>query len=45
VSPINAIADLEFARVDQDPSAESLDEAAERIRQALRELGYGDVSD
>jgi diadenosine tetraphosphate (Ap4A) HIT family hydrolase len=45
VSPINAISDLDFAGVDHDPSPESLDDAAARIRVALRELGYSDVSD
>lgn len=45
VSPMNAIADLDFARVDPDPSPESLDDAAIRIRVALGELGYDEVSD
>ncbi|TSD96524.1 HIT family protein [Skermania sp. ID1734] len=32
-----------ISRADPNPSAESLDEAADKIRAALRELGYGDT--
>ena len=40
VSPINTVSDLNFANADPNASAESLDEAAERIRAALSDLGY-----
>ena len=39
--PIDAESDLSFANVDPDPSPESLDAAAERIRTALRTAGHG----
>ncbi|MFO7778880.1 MAG: HIT family protein [Nitriliruptoraceae bacterium] len=42
VVPLRELADLDFARVDPDPDPAELDEAAERIRSALRELGHGD---
>jgi histidine triad (HIT) family protein len=40
--PIDTEADLSFARADHDPDPTALDEAAERLRAALRKLGYGD---
>ncbi len=40
VSPIDSVSDLDFANADPNASPESLDEAAERIRAALTELGY-----
>ena len=40
VSPINSVTDLDFANADANPSEESLDDATERIRAALTELGY-----
>ncbi len=40
VVPIDTNNDLDFANADPNASAESLDEAAERIRAALTELGY-----
>ena len=40
VSPIDTNNDLDFANADPNASAESLDEAAERIRAALSDLGY-----
>jgi hypothetical protein len=40
VSPIDTNNDLDFANADPNVSAESLDEAAERIRAALSDLGY-----
>src|SRR3954468_14580459 len=40
VVPINSPAELSFAHVDRWASAESMDEAAERIRARLRELGH-----
>lgn len=42
VVPLRELADLDFARVDPDPDPATLDDAAERIRAALRELGYSD---
>jgi len=40
VSPIDSVNDLDFANADPNASGESLDEAAERIRAALTEMGY-----
>ena len=40
VVPIDSVNDLDFANADPKASAESLDEAVERIRAALSELGY-----
>ncbi len=40
VSPIDTNNDLDFANADPNASPESLDEAAERIRMALGEMGY-----
>ena len=40
VTPIDSVNDLDFANADPNASAESLDEAAERIRAALVEMGY-----
>jgi histidine triad (HIT) family protein len=40
VVPINAPGELSFAGVDRSPSPESLDDAAERVRARLRELGH-----
>ncbi len=45
VSPIDELGDLDFARCDRNPKPEDLDEAAERIRGALRTLGHSEVSD
>ena len=42
--PIDAIGDLDFSKADPNPKPEALDDAAERIRSALRELGYAEVS-
>lgn len=39
--PIDAESDLSFANVDHDPSPEDLDDAARRIRTALRAAGHG----
>jgi histidine triad (HIT) family protein len=41
--PIDSEADLSFARADHDPDPAALDDAAERLRAALREAGHGDV--
>ena len=45
LSPLDAIADLNFANADPHPTPEALDAAAAKIRAALRELGYRQVSD
>ena len=42
VVPLRELADLDFARVDPDPDPAALDDAADRIRDALRSLGHGD---
>lgn len=42
--PIHAIADLDFSRADPDPQPEALDDAALRIRAALRDLGHTEVA-
>jgi histidine triad (HIT) family protein len=44
VVPINEIRDLDFARQDPNATALDLDNAAERVREVLRELGYAGVS-
>ena len=43
--PIDAIGDLNFAHADPNPKPAALDAAAAKIRAALRELGYREVSD
>src|SRR5262249_8955777 len=43
VVPINSPAELSFAHVDRDASAESMDDAAQRIRARLRELGHAEA--
>jgi histidine triad (HIT) family protein len=40
VVPINSPGELSFAHVDRSPAPEALDDAAERIRTRLRELGH-----
>jgi diadenosine tetraphosphate (Ap4A) HIT family hydrolase len=40
VIPIWQMADLDFARANHNPKPSDLDDAAERLRGALRELGY-----
>jgi len=40
VIPIDSEADLSFANADPSPAAEALDEAAERLRRALRTAGH-----
>jgi len=40
VTPLRSLADLDFSRADDDPDPAELDDAAERIRRALREMGY-----
>jgi len=43
VVPINAPGELSFANVDRSPDAAALDDAAERIRARLRELGRSEA--
>ena len=45
VTPIWGVRDIDFATVDTKPKPEALDEAAEKIRSALRGLGYSEASD
>lgn len=45
VVPIHELHDLDFDRADPNPAPEALDEAAERIRAALRAQGRSEVSD
>lgn len=44
VVPIDTVHDLDFANADAEPSPDSLDDAAARIRAALRTLGYEQVT-
>jgi histidine triad (HIT) family protein len=41
--PIDAESDLSFAKADHDPSPAALDDAAERLRAALRDQGHAEV--
>jgi histidine triad (HIT) family protein len=43
--PINVEAELSFSRADHDPEPTALDDAADRLRGALRGLGHGDRVD
>lgn len=43
LTPIDEIRDMDFARQDAKAQAEDLDAAAEKIRSALRSLGYSQV--
>ena len=43
--PIHELRDLDFARADQSPAPEAMDEAAEKIRAALRAAGHAEVAD
>ena len=45
VVPFDAVSELSFAHADPDPPAGSLEVAAARIRQALRDLGAEYVSE
>ena len=40
--PINGVHDLDFANADTDPDPAALDEAADKIRAALRDGGAGE---
>jgi len=42
--PIDAIADLDFKKQDPNADPKMMDEAAEKIRAALRELGHHEAS-
>lgn len=42
VIPIETEADLSFARADHAPDPAALDDAADRLRAALRDQGHGD---
>jgi histidine triad (HIT) family protein len=44
VVPINRVGELSFSHIDPSPAAEAMDDAAARIRAALRELGAPGVS-
>ncbi len=43
LSPLNEIGDLNFNNCDKNPSADVMDDAAARIREALRAQGHADV--
>ena len=43
--PIQRIADLDFSKQQQNPDPKMLDEAAEKLRAALRELGFAHVAE
>ena len=45
VVPINTPGELSFAGVDRSPAPEALDDAANRLRVRLRELGRDEVAD
>ena len=45
VTPIHALQDLNFANADPNPDPAEMDAAAEKIREALRELGCTEVAD
>jgi len=43
--PIHALSDLDFSRADANPDPAALDEAAEKLRSALRSAGHAEVPD
>ena len=45
VVPINAASQLSFANIDRSPTPEALDDAADRIRARLRELGRTEATE
>jgi histidine triad (HIT) family protein len=45
VVPINNVGELSFAGVDRSPASDAMDDAAERIRVRLRELGHAKAAD
>lgn len=42
--PIESETDLDFGRADHDPAPAALDDAAERLREALRDAGHPEVA-
>lgn len=44
VTPVDSMQDLDFARADHDPDPDALDEAAERLREALQARGAAGVT-
>jgi histidine triad (HIT) family protein len=44
VFPLYDLSDIDIAKVDRHPRAEDLDAAAEKLRTALRDLGYAEVA-
>jgi histidine triad (HIT) family protein len=45
LAPINGLHDLDFANADPDPDPAALDEAARKVRDALRAAGHAEVAD
>jgi histidine triad (HIT) family protein len=45
VVPIDELRDLDFANADPNPDPAQLDDAAERLRAALRTVGYAEVAE
>lgn len=45
VTPINAMRNMDFSTVDRSPDPGRMDDAAERIRAALREMGRSEVAE
>ena len=43
VIPIDSEGDLSFAKADPSPAPEALDDAARRLREALRSAGHGEA--
>jgi histidine triad (HIT) family protein len=43
VSPIERLSDLDFANANPSPNPADMDRAAEKLRAALRELGYAEA--
>jgi histidine triad (HIT) family protein len=43
--PIEGLRDLDFANANANPDPQAMDEAATRLRAALRELGHAEVVD
>lgn len=44
VVPIHTLRDLDFARAEKNPSPAALDDAAAKLRSALRDAGHAEVS-
>jgi len=42
--PIDAIADMDFARADKNPKPEALDAVATKLRAALKAMGRKEVA-